>query len=113
MRLSRNEFKQKIQQLESAMTAVDEMERVTKFCIVNSPLFSVISNFMAFLSDMCDIPKNCFADSALSYYVYDLDFGRKYTPGCIENQNGTICQISNPDELYDDLCKSWGEYKKQ
>ena len=113
MRLSRNEVKQKIQQLESAMTAVDEIERVTKFCIVNSPLFSVINNFMTFLSDMCDIPRETQGDSALSYYVYELDFGAKYQPGCVTEASGEICPLSNPDELYDDLCKSWGEYKEQ
>lgn len=111
MRLSRVEFKEKLCQLEAAMKAVDKMEEVTHFNIVESPLFTVVNDFMYFLSDMCDIPRNVYGDDALSYYVYDLDFGAKYHPGCVTEANGDICPLSNPDELYDDLCKSWGEYQ--
>lgn len=110
MRLSRNEFKEKLTQLETAMKAVDTIEEVTHFNITESPLFDVVNNFMKFLSDMCDIPKHVRGDDALSYYVYDLNFGEKYHPGCVTEANGDVCPLSNPDELYDDLCKSWGEY---
>lgn len=107
MRLSREEFKQKLTQLEDAMVAVDKMEDATRFNIVESPLYTIINDFMAFLSEMCDIPKSVRGDDALSYYVYELDFGRKYTPGCVTEGDGEICPLSNPDELYDDLVKSW------
>lgn len=111
MRLSRNQFKEKLSQLEEAMKYVDKIEDVTRFNITESPLFTIINDFMHFLSEMCDIPTNIYGDDALSYYVYDLDFGAKYTLGCVTEANGDICPLSNPDELYDDLCKSWGEYK--
>jgi hypothetical protein len=113
MRLSRAEFKQRLNQLETAMKTVDIIEDTTKFNIVCSPLYTIIDDFMNFLSTMCDILKHCEGDSALSYYVYELDFGAKYTPGCVTEDNGNICPLSNPDELYDDLCKSWGEYREQ
>lgn len=111
MRLSRQEFTEKLTQLQNAMVAVDKMEDATHFHIVESPLYTIINDFMAFLTEMCDIPKNVAGDDALSYYVYELDFGAKYTPGCVTEENGEICPLSTPDELYDDLCKSWGEYK--
>lgn len=110
MRLSRAEFKEKLHQLEAAMSAVDKMEDATHFHIVDSPLYTIVNDFMSFLSNMCDIPREYHGDDALSYYVYDLDFGAKYTPGCVTEANGDICPLSNPDELYDDLCKSWGAY---
>lgn len=112
MRLSRAEFKQRLTQLETAMQTVDVIENATKFNIIESPLFAIINDFMDFLSTMCDIPANCAGDDALSYYVHELDFGRKYTPGCVTEENGSICPLSNPDELYDDLCKSWGAYSE-
>lgn len=112
MRLARTEFKAKLEQLEAAMKAIDKIEEVTRFNIVESPLFTIVSDFMAFLEEMCDIPKGCHGDNALSYYIYDLDFGKKYYPGCVSEVNGDDCPLSTPDELYDDLCKSWGEYKQ-
>ena len=111
MRLTRAEFTQKLTQLEAAMTAVDKMEEATHFNITESPLFDIVTDFMSFLSEMCDIPKDCHGDDALSYYVHDLEFGKKYYPGCVTEANGDECKLSTPDELYDDLCKSWGEYK--
>ena len=111
MRLSREQFKEKLGQLEAAMTAVDKMEDATQFHIVESPLYTIVNDFMAFLSEMCDIPKNIRGDDALSYYVHELEFGTKYYPGCVTEANGDICPLSTPDELYNDLCKSWGEYQ--
>ncbi len=110
MRLSRQEFTEKLNQLETAMTAVDKMEDATHFSITDSPLFTIINDFMYFLSDMCDIPRDYRGEDALSYYVYELNFGKKYEPGCVTEENGDICPLSTPDELYDDLCKSWGAY---
>lgn len=112
MRISRTEFKEKLAQLQSAMTAVDKMEEATHFNIIESPLFTIVNDFMSFLAEMCDIPKHIRGDDSLSYYVHDLNFGEKYYPGCVTESNGDICPLSTPDELYDDLCKSWGEYSK-
>lgn len=113
MKLSRNEFKLRLQQLETATRTIDAIGNVTKLNFTESPLYTIIDDFMDFLSAMCDIPKNARGDNALSYYVYELEFGSKYTPGCVTEEDGTICPLSNPDELYDDLCKSWGEYSAQ
>ena len=112
MRLSRAEFKLRLQQLEHAMNNIDTVENVTQFSIIHSPLFKIVEDFMSFLSDMCDIPEDAKGNDALSYYVYELNFGEKYQPGCVTEANGDISPLSNPDELYDDLCKSWGTYNK-
>lgn len=112
MRLSREQFKEKLTQLQNAMAAVDRAEDVTHFNIVDSPLFTIVNDFMTFLSEMCDIPKHVQGDDALSYYVHELNFGEKYYPGCVTEADGEICPLSTPDELYDDLCKSWGEYQR-
>ena len=38
----------------------------------------------------------------LSYWLYELDYGKKYKAGCISDENGDI-DIATPDKLYDYL----------
>lgn len=40
----------------------------------------------------------------LSYWLYELDYGRKYTEGCISDENGNI-DISTLEKLYEYLVK--------
>lgn len=36
----------------------------------------------------------------ISYFIYELDFGREYREGCVSDNNGNI-DISTPEKLYD------------
>ena len=38
----------------------------------------------------------------ISYFIYELDYGREYREGCISDENGNI-DISTPEKLYDFL----------
>lgn len=38
----------------------------------------------------------------ISYFVYELDYGREYREGCVSDKNGNI-DISTPEKLYDYL----------
>lgn len=38
----------------------------------------------------------------VSYFIYELDYGREYQEGCISDKNGNI-DISTPEKLYDFL----------
>ena len=42
-------------------------------------------------------------DSLIGYFVYELNFGREYRDGCIEDADGTPIKITTPEELYDEL----------
>lgn len=37
----------------------------------------------------------------IDYYIWELDFGKKYKDGIITYNDGTIIKLSNPEELYD------------
>lgn len=39
----------------------------------------------------------------ISYYCWELDFGRDYTEGCVENEDGVPVPLSTPDDLYNIL----------
>lgn len=36
----------------------------------------------------------------ISFFIYELDFGREYREGCVSDKNGNI-DISTPEKLYD------------
>lgn len=55
-----------------------------------------------------DLLCTIFKDSdIISWWIYDLDFGRAYKDGCITEDNGnTIIDLSTADKLYDYLVKN-------
>lgn len=42
-------------------------------------------------------------DGFIDYFIYDLDYGKKYTPGCMGDENGKDIDISDSGKLYDFL----------
>lgn len=53
-----------------------------------------------------ELLENIFNDKMnISYWLYDIDYGRKYKDGCVMKTNGTIIDISTPEKLYDILIK--------
>lgn len=40
-------------------------------------------------------------DDWIGYYLWELDFGKKYEDGMITEADGTIIKLSTPEELYD------------
>jgi hypothetical protein len=39
----------------------------------------------------------------IDYYIYELDYGRKYEPGMITDENGHDIDFSSAEKLYDYL----------
>lgn len=48
----------------------------------------------------------------ISCFCWDLDFGRRYGPGCAKEPNGTSIPLSTTKELYDLLIKNMEESKE-
>ena len=42
----------------------------------------------------------------IDYWVYELDFGRRYEPGMIVDDNGTNISLETTEELYEFLVKN-------
>ena len=42
----------------------------------------------------------------ISYFIYELDYGKTYQGGCVSDQSGNI-DISTPEKLYDYLMKEY------
>jgi len=39
-------------------------------------------------------------DAWISYYIYELDFGRKYKDGCVTNPDGSIVKLKTVKDLW-------------
>ena len=37
----------------------------------------------------------------ISYYMWEIDFGKEYEDGCVTEEDGTPIPLSNASELYD------------
>ena len=54
--------------------------------------------------------ENMFNDTdILSWWLYDLDYGRKFKIGCIQDENGQDIDLSTADKLYDYLVEKVSE----
>lgn len=45
-------------------------------------------------------------DDWISYYCWELDFGREWEPGMITAKNGDDIKLETPDDLYDLLMEN-------
>ena len=53
------------------------------------------------LNVMFDLDTNTSWGSDIDYFCIELDFGRKYRPGCIKDENGNEILLSSAEKLYD------------
>lgn len=42
-------------------------------------------------------------DSWIDYFIYELEYGKKYKQGCATNKDGSFIDLSNSDTLFDFL----------
>jgi hypothetical protein len=45
-------------------------------------------------------------ESWIAYYIYELDFGKKYKKGCAWDKDGSEIKLGNAKELYEYLIKN-------
>ena len=50
--------------------------------------------------------ENMFDTDIISYWIYELDYGEKYTKGCIVDEELNEIDLSTAEKLYDYLIKS-------
>ena len=43
-------------------------------------------------------------DDWIDYFIYDLDYGRKYEPGFVKDEKGKNVDLSSAEKLYDYIC---------
>jgi hypothetical protein len=59
-------------------------------------------------SVVVDLLKEIFKDESdiISWWLWELDYGREYSQGCISESDGTDIDLSTPEKLYDYLVEN-------
>lgn len=68
------------------------------------------SLFVAHTDLVVKLLENMFNDNDLiSWWIFELDYGRKYTEGCVSDCDGNNIDISTAEKLYDYLVENMEE----
>lgn len=74
-----------------------------------------------------DLPELCFThekviisllekifkdEVTISWWIDELDYGKKYKDGCLKDMNGNIIDVSTAEKLYDFLIKNLQELEE-
>jgi len=102
MRFTKEEFKRAI----AALEIMSRDERDIGEALTAGPEWigsSWVQEYYGLIEQMCDISSDY--DNDLSYFVYDLDFGRNWHPGMVTDENGEDVPLSTIDNLWDLLTR--------
>lgn len=104
--ITKKEFVKIIDRLREVNDFVDETnERAKKLNdAIISDFYNVMSLSISHESIVVELLANLFDDyDTISWWLYELDYGRKYKKGCIQDSNGKNINLSTAEKLYDYL----------
>lgn len=111
-----NTLKDYSKRQENLNKAMDALSNAYGEAFSNSfyPLNKYESIIIDLLNMEFNLKSNEYVGTDLDYFVYELNYGKQYKPGCIQDANGTNIDISTPGKLYDYLIslQDKGESKK-
>ena len=68
---------------------------------------SIFYPYMKYETAFVDLLSKVMEDDGewISYFIYELDFGKNYKDGMVEDENGNYIPMGTAEELYDFLIK--------
>lgn len=106
--LSKQEFIEIIDKLKEVNDFVNEVNSKARKLndAIISDFFNASSLSISHEILVVRLLENMFNDKdIISWWIYELDYGRKYEKGCIQNENGLDIDVSSAEKLYDYLIK--------
>ena len=110
--LTKEEFLHYIEELEQLQEASDRLDAALH-AYDECDDFSGFTNFRA-LSLIIDLleklmkdPKDEYGYSTISYFITELQFGKKYNEGCFTEADGTPIDLSTSEKLYEYLVRNY------
>ena len=81
---------------------------------IESDFFNAMSLSVSHESIVVQLLENMFNDSDyISWWIYELDYGRNYKEYCIQDADGNAIDVSTAEKLYDFLISEmWKENKR-
>lgn len=104
--ISKEKFCNIISQLKETNDFVDEVNRKAKELHNNiaNDFFDAMSLSISHEELVVQLLEEIFDDSdMISWWIYELDYGRKYKKGCIQDADGKNINVSTVEKLYDYL----------
>ena len=109
--ISKEKFKEIIEKLKKANDFVDEVNEKAKKLddAIISDFFNASSLSISHENIVVELLENMFDTDIISWWIYELDYGKKYKEGCIQDYNGENIDLSTVKKLYDYLIKELGD----
>lgn len=104
--ISKEEFVKIIEKLKIVNDFVEETNSKARKLndAIISDFFNASSLSVSHENIVLQLLENMFNDTEiLSWWLYELDYGRKFELGCIQDANGKDIDLSTADKLYDFL----------
>ena len=71
-----------------------------------SDFFNASSLSIAFEDDLVNVLEDMFETNLISWWLYELDYGKKFEIGYLEEKNGDKPDLSTAEKLYDYLVEN-------
>lgn len=110
--ITKNEFVEIMKDLMDTADFVDKTNKEAKKLkdAITSDFFNAMSLSISHENIVLKLLENMFKDTdVISYWLYDLDFGRDYEEGCFLRIDETPIDISSAEKLYDYLISEMEE----
>ena len=105
--ITKERFIQIINRLENYNKLQEKINRVFDECIDNkeNDFCNAGSICIGHESVVVELLENMFNTDMISYWIYELDYGKEYKDGYVQDGEGNNIYISTAEKLYDYLIK--------
>lgn len=103
--ITKERFIQIINRLENYNKLQEKINSLFDECIDNkeNDFCNAGSICIGHESVVVELLENMFDTDMISYFIYELDYGKKYKAGCVLDENMNEIDLSTPEKLYDYL----------
>lgn len=105
--ISKEEFIEIIDRLREVNDFVEETNEKARELreSMESDCFNAMSLAITHEGTVVKLLERIFKTDIISWWIYELDYGREYKKGCIQEGNGKNIDVSTAEKLYDYLIK--------
>lgn len=110
MNISKEEFVKTIKALQNSRDSENKLYDALKSCDIycEDERPGLDNTVIHLLELLTNAPVNDLYGSDISYFCWELDFGREYKPGMIKDNSGGEIDFSSAEKLYDYLLEEEG-----
>lgn len=111
--LTKQQFLDYIDKIKATYSKQDCLiEAIEKICEGDSWMMGMYGNELNVMVELLSLAMGLEIkgqdENVLEYFIFQLDFGKDYTPDCFTEMDGTPIDISTPEKLYDYIIKEEG-----